>query len=260
MMVADELDEKPLTGRTILVAGSEDRVPRLCEALEAQGASAVPFPTIRIVPPGDFAPLDESIQGWSTFDWVVFTSAHGVEAVASRARALHVNLRNTRARIAAVGPVTRAALERNGLPVDVVPREYLTDAILGVMGDVAGKRVLLPRARNSRKSLPEALRSAGAAVVQVDAYDSVPAPAPRTDSLRTAFDYVVFTSASSAENLRTQLPQERFERLLERTPAAAIGPIAAEAARILGFRIAVVAEEHTIGGLVESLAKVNPHG
>lgn len=259
-MAASGTEEQPLTGRTILVAGSEDSVPRLCEALRAEGATAVPFPTVRIVAPADFAPLDESLRQWSTFDWIVFTSAHGVEAVADRAHTLHTNLRNTRARIAAVGPVTRAALERNGLPVDAVPREYLTDAILGVMGDVAGKRVLLPRARNSRKSLPDALRAAGAVVAQVEAYDSVPAARPVTDALRTAFDYVVFTSASSAENLRALIPAERFDRLLEHTPAAAIGPVAAEAARILGFRIAVVAEDHTIEGLVGSLAKVNPHG
>lgn len=259
-MAVPDPDEKPLTGRTILVAGSEDRVPRLCEALQAQGASTVPFPTIQIVPPADFAPLDASLREWATFDWIVFTSAHGVEAVADRARVLHVNLRNTRARIAAVGPVTRAALERNGLPVDAVPREYITDAIVGVMGDVAGKHVLLPRARNSRKSLPTALDAAGAVVAQVEAYDSVPARGSETDALRAAFDYVVFTSASSAENLRARLSPERFARLLERTPAAAIGPVAAEAARILGFRIAVVAEDHTIDGLVESLTKVNPHG
>lgn len=253
-------DDKPLTGCRILVAGSEDRVPRLCEALAERGASAVPFPTIRIVPPSDFGPLDAALHGWGGFDWIVFTSAHGVESVAERAHMLHINLRNTRARIAAVGPITRAALERNGLPADAVPREYLSDAIVGVMGDVTGKRILLPRSRISRQSLPEALRTAGAQVTQVDAYDAVPAPGATTDALPSVFDYVVFTSASSAENLAALLPEERFARLLERTPAAAIGPITAEAARVLGFRLAVVAEDHTIEGLVESLSKVNAHG
>ncbi len=260
MSVTEPPDEKPLSGCTILVAGSEDRVPRLGAALEDRGAQVVPFPTVRILPPGDFGPLDAALQGWSTFDWVVFTSAHGVEAVVKRAHDLHVNLRATRARIAAVGPVTRAALERSGLPADVVPHEYVTDAIAGLMGDIAGKRILLPRSRISRASLPNALRAAGADVTQVDAYEAVPPPAAPDSTPGSSFDYVVFTSASSAENLASLLPPERFRRLVERTPAAAIGPVTAEAARILGFKVALVAQDHTIDGLVQSLVRVRSHG
>ncbi len=255
----DPAEDKPLAGRTILVAGSEDRVPKLGDALVRQGARVISFPTVRITPPRDYGPLDAALAEWASYDWIVFTSAHGVESVVRRAHDLRVNLRGTRARIAAVGPVTRAALERNGLPVDAVPREYVTDAIAGAMGDVAGKRVLLPRSRISRQSLPDALRAAGAQVVQVDAYDAVPAEAPDRDSLETGFDFVVFTSASSAENLAALMAPERFAKLMARTPAAAIGPVTAEAARILGFHVAVVSQEHTIEGLVESLAKVKPH-
>ena len=253
------MDDKPLSGRTILVAGSEDRVPKLRDALRDQGAAVVPFPTVRIDPPSDYHPLDEALQQWSSFDWIVFTSAHGVDAVANRARTLHVNLRNTRARIAAVGPVTRAALQRNGLPADAVPTEYVTDAIAGLLGDIRGRRILLPRSRISRQSLPDALRARGAEVLQVDAYDAVPAASTPSPAPGSRFDYVVFTSASSAENLASLMPEGDFSRLLERTPAAAIGPVTAEAARMLGFRIAVVAQDHTIEGLVKSLVELSAH-
>ncbi len=220
----------------------------------------IPFPTIRIAHPADFGPLDEALHTWSTFDWVVFTSAHGVEAVADRARELHVSLRDTRGRIAAVGPVTRAALQRNGLPADVMPAEYLTDEIAKVMGDVNGKRILLPRSRLSRQALPEMLRHRGAAVVQVDAYDAIPPPAKPEMTSLTSVDCVVFTSPSSAENLTALLPETELARLREKTPAAAIGPVTAAAARELGFRVAIVANEHTIEGLVKSLQELNPHG
>lgn len=220
----------------------------------------VPFATVRILPPKDFRPLDDALGQWSSFDWIVFTSAHGVDAVVDRARTLHVNLRNSRARIAAVGPVTRAALQRNGLPADVMPREYVTDAIAGVMGDVAGKRILLPRSRISRASLPDGLRARGAEVLQVEAYDAVPAEPVQEGPPNAKFDYVVFTSASSAENLAVLMPEGDFARLLERTPAVAIGPVTAEAARMLGFRIATIAKEHTIEGLVKSIQELNAHG
>lgn len=220
----------------------------------------VPFPTVRIVPPKDLGPLDEALRSWASFDWIVFTSAHGVAAVADRARALHLDLRKTRCRIAAVGPVTRAALQGNGLPADIVPTEYLTDAIAGAMGDVSGKRVLLPRSRIARQSLPNALRALGAEVVQVDAYDAIAPEGPSGSALPRAIDFVVLTSPSSAENLEAMLPEADFTRLIERTPAAAIGPVTAEAARSLGFRIAVIAQEHTIEGLVETLAEAGRLG
>ncbi len=253
-------DEGPLSGRRILVAGSEDRVPALSDALAREGASVIPFATVRITPPPDPGPLDDALRNWAAFDWVVFTSAHGVEAVAERARHLHIALRDTRARIAAVGPVTRAALQRNGLPADVMPPEYLTDEIAKVMGDVAGKRVLLPRSRISREALPEALRHRGAEVVQVDAYDAVPAPADPGAVGSEPIDCVVFTSPSSAENLTALLPEENLARLRERTPVAAIGPVTAEAARELGFRVEIIASEHTIEGLVKSLEELKKHG
>ncbi len=253
-------DEKALRGSRILVAGSEDRVPVLSDALTREGASVIPFATVRITPPQDLGPLDDALRNWATFDWVVFTSAHGVEAVADRARHLHVSLRETRGRIAAVGPVTRAALQRNGLPADVMPPEYLTDEIAQVMGDVAGKRVLLPRSRISRQSQPEMLRHRGAEVVQVDAYDAVPAPANPDAVGHEPIDCLVFTSPSSAENLTMLLPEESLAKLRARTPVAAIGPVTAEAARELGFRVEIVAGEHTLEGLVRSLEELKKQG
>ncbi len=246
-----------LSGRRILVTGSEDRVPVLSEALASEGAAVIRLPTVRITPPEDFAPLDGALRRWAEFDWVVFTSAHGVDATAERARQLHISLRNTRGRIAAVGPVTRAALHRNGLPADVMPPEYLTDEIVKVMGDVAGKKILLPRSRLSRQSLPDLLRQRGAEVLQVNAYDAKAPPSGKEPIGTSRIDCVIFTSPSSAENLSALLTEREFARLLKRTPAAAIGPVTAEAVRQLGFRVAIVAKEHTIDGLVQSLVELS---
>jgi uroporphyrinogen-III synthase len=250
-------EDGPLAGRTILIAGPEDGVPKLGEALVGSGARVVAVPTVQILPPVDPGPLDAALADWPSFDWVVFTTAHGVEAVAKRAHDLRVNLRGTRARIAAVGPVTRAALERNGLPADLVPREYAIEQIVAGMGRLAGKRVLLPRSAASRPSLPEALQAAGADVVQAAAYIAVPAPGTSGDDLEAAFDFVVFTSAASAEDLSVLMAPDQFSNLVERTPAAAIGSIAAEAARILGFRVAAVSQDHAFESLVEKLAMEN---
>ena len=251
----------PLRGRTCVVAASEDRVQRLQGELESRGARVIPFPTVRLVPPKDLAALDQALLTWPTYDWIVFTSTHGVEAVVARARELRLDLLRLRGRIAAVGPATRKAAEAAGLPVHAVPEEFLTDRIADVLGDVRGCTVLLPRSKIARKSLAVDLRRRGALVVEVDAYEAEPA-SPDVDALASAdrVDVILFTSASAAANFTALVPPEVLDRLKQEARVACIGPVTAEAARDLGFRVAAVAEEHTIPGLVESLTEVSIHG
>ena len=123
------MDDGPLGGRIVLVAASEDRVERLVQALRDRGATPIPFPTVRLAPPADASALDRAIRAWASYDWVVFTSTHGVDAVVNRARVLGVNLSRLHGKIAAVGPATKGQLEAAGLPVHVMPDEFLTDAI-----------------------------------------------------------------------------------------------------------------------------------
>ncbi len=251
----------PLDGRTVLVAASEERTEKIVNALRAEGATPIPFPTVRIVPPKDLAALDRALRAWHRYDWIVFTSTHGVESVVERARTLGLALRPVSGRIAAVGPATKAAVEAAGLPVHVVPEEFLTEAIPEALGDVSGQRILLPRSRIARKSLAKDLRARGAIVTEVDAYDAV-LGSPDLEAVRRAsrIDFVLFTSASAAQNVVALLPGGLLERLRSRAEAACIGPVAADAARNLGFRVTVVAEEHTVPGLLESLTRVRGHG
>ena len=142
-----------------------------------------------------------------------------------------------------------------GLPVHVVPNEFLTDAIPDALGDVRDLRILLPRSSLARKSLGAELRRRGAKVTEVDAYDTVPT-SPDLDAIRKAhrIDYVVITSASAVRNLVTLLPKDLQDRVRTEAETACIGPVTADEARALGFRVTVVAAEHTVRGLVDSLA------
>ncbi len=221
----------------------------------------IPFPTVRLIPPRDLRPLDRALLTWSSYDWVIFTSAHGVEAVVGRAEELGLDLRRLHGKIAAVGPATKLALEDAGLPVDAVPDEFLTDRIVPVLGDLRGKRVFLPRSRLARKSLARELRRRGAIPIEVDAYDAVPA-APDLEALRRAsrVDFLLFTSASAVSNFASLVPAGLLERLKASAEAACIGPVTAGAARGLGFRVTITAETHTIPGLIESLAEGAYHG
>jgi uroporphyrinogen III methyltransferase / synthase len=244
-----------LGGRTVLVAASAPLVARLTGALNDRGATVVPCATVRLTPPADLSALDATIRRWPSYDWVVFTSARAVDAVVDQARALRIDLSRFRGKIAAVGPATRARLRSAGLQVHAVPDEFLTDAIPDALGKVHGMKILLPRSRLARKSLGAELRRRGADVTEVDAYDAIPA-SPDLNAIRKAprIDFVVITSASAARNLVAVLPKDLQDRVRTEAETACIGPVAADEARALGFRVTVVAAEHTVRGIVDSLA------
>ncbi len=254
--------EGGLEGRTVLLVGTEVRVAALARALADSGATLLSFPTVRIAPPTDSSPLDEALRRWTSYDWVVFTSSNGVDQVIVRAGSLGVPLRaDGGPKIAAVGPATMEAAEAAGLLVQAMPSEYLTDAIADAIGTVEGRRILLPRSSLARRSLADILRARGAHVDEVDAYDSLAAsPDPSRLGRAPRVDLIVLTSASAVRNLASILPSSTFERIRATAVAACIGPVTAEAARELGLRVAVVAEEYTVPGLVRSLQEVTAHG
>ncbi|MGH3086954.1 MAG: uroporphyrinogen-III C-methyltransferase, partial [Rubrobacteraceae bacterium] len=251
----DWYESKPLFGKRIVVTRYRAQAGELSKRLESLGAEAVEFPTIEINPPKDFGPLDEAIRDLDSFDWLVFTSVNGVKAFLKRLSHHGLDLRSIprEAKIAAIGPATAEGIEAAGLRVDVVPKEHRAEALLEEVsgGSLAGRRVLVPRAKVAREVLPEKLREAGAEVVVPPAYESTPSSKGKgalAKRLRAGeIDCVTFTASSTVENFVKAFGEEAAS-LLERTKVACIGPITADTARKHGVRVNIEAEEYTIPG------------
>src|SRR2546429_8098169 len=125
------------------------------------------MPTIAIVPPADWGPLDRAIGTLARYDWVIFTSINGVRFFFDRLRALGRDARALgRARFGAIGPRTAEALAGQGVKADVGPEEYQAEGGLEAFKKEEGKgvRILIPRAEVARELLPEELRARGAHV------------------------------------------------------------------------------------------------
>jgi uroporphyrinogen III methyltransferase / synthase len=257
----DWYERRPLFGRRVVVTRARAQAGELSAELERLGAEVYEFPTIEISPPEDFGPLDEAIRALDSFDWLVFTSVNGVEAFVKRVRYHGLDLRAVPrdAKVAAIGPATAERLEEVGLRVDVVPGEYRAEALIEALdaGSLAGRRVLIPRAKVAREVLPEKLREAGAEVVVPPAYESVPSSAGKEElSLRLRdgeVDCVTFTASSTVENFVGAFGEEEAARLLSGTRVVCIGPITAGTARERGLPVDAEAAEYTIPGLVESV-------
>jgi uroporphyrinogen III methyltransferase/synthase len=242
----------PLAGRRFVVTRRPEQAGGLAALLRAAGAEVLEVPAIAIAPPEDASALDAALAGLDRFDWVVFTSANAVQAVAGRpARPAHWP------RLASVGPATSRALEQAlGRGPDLVPEaDFRAEGLAAafVRAGVAGRRVLLPVSDRARETLEAALRAAGAEVTRVVAYRTV-APADAVGALAAALaggvDLVLFASPSAAENVALALgPGARL-------PACAvIGPVTEAAAHSAGFDVAVVAQPSTAEGLVASLVR-----
>ena len=253
-------DRRPLFGRRIVVTRSSDQASELVARLEELGAETIAMPTIQILPAEDSDAIDAACDDADTFDWIVFTSANGVEHFMSRFLARR-DVRDLKGvRICAVGPATTESVQRYGMRVAITPAEYRSEGVLAALGaveDLSGKRVLLPRAQIAREVLGDELRKTGAEVVELTAY--------RTELggdtgqrvyrmlLDREIDAVTFSSASTVRNFVSILGSEQAADLLRTTTVAAIGPVTAEAAQHLGITAAVVPNEYTIPALVDAL-------
>ncbi len=244
-------DEGPLFGKRIAVTRARDQAADMVERLEREGAEVVLCPTIRIqrLPDADLSSLERP------YDWVVFTSANGVAALAETLRERHQDLRVLgRAKIAAIGPETARAAERHGLWVDYVPPRYVAESVAEAFPEaVFGKRLLIPRAKEAREVLPDLWRAAGATVDVVPVYETLP-DLDGIERLRGriaegALDIVTFTASSTVKNLLKGITAESLRSLT----LAAIGPITAATLREAGLEPKVEAEEHTVEGLVTAL-------
>jgi uroporphyrinogen III methyltransferase/synthase len=250
-------DTKPLFGKRVLVTRSREQASALSQQLRELGAEPLEYPAIEIAPPKDIAPLDEAIARLPTYDWLIFTSANGVRALVDRMSEKGTDIQAlARPKIAAIGPATAQALAGYGLRVDYLPEVYTSEEIAAGIGDVAGQRMLLPRAARAPKQLAQALRGKGAVVDEVAAYRTLAVAAP--DELKALLsdgqiDIVTFTSSSTVRNLVASLQGPTPADVLSRCLVACIGPVTARTAARLGIRVDVVAREHTIPGLVEAI-------
>lgn len=253
-------ETKPLFGRTALVTRTREQAGELRQMLADKGARVLEMPTIRIADPSDWQPADQAIGALESFDWVVFTSPNGVQRFIERLMCLRRDVRPlSGAKLAVIGPATRAQLAGFCLQADLVPAEHTSQGLLAAFGqaDAGGKRVLLARAEDAPDVLPMGLAAMGAQVTEVATYRTVvpeawdPCIVDELESGRV--DVVTFTSSSTAINFRKCLDQCGVT-LGEAHPVfASIGPVTTRAAAEKGFAVRIESGEITIPNLVEAI-------
>lgn len=245
-------ESRPLFGKRVVVTRARDDSPRLGELLAAEGADVVYLPTIEIQDPPTWGALDVAIKGVpeGNYDWIVFSSGHGVDKFFARLRKAALDARDVRAKVAAVGSATAGALVEHGIHADLVPPTYTGEALASALGSGPGS-VLLPRPVEAPRTIVELLEGAGWTVTAVPAYETGPAELDEraVSDLRSGVDALTFTSASSVRNFATAVgPPD-----IAGAKVVCIGPSTAAAASEIGITVDAVATEQTLAGLVRAV-------
>ncbi|MFZ0276401.1 MAG: uroporphyrinogen-III synthase [Candidatus Sulfotelmatobacter sp.] len=252
---------RPLSGARVLVGRARHQASALSSELRKLGATVLEIPFIEIRKPRSFKPLDSALMNLDGYDWLIFTSVNGVEAMWERlARLRQPKTGLKHLSIAAIGPATKKAIEERGIEVDVVPKEYVAESVVrSLQRRVKGKRVLLVRAKVARDVIPRELRKSGAHVDVVEAYETVmpKSSRPRLRSLlgnpRQRPQVVTFTSSSTVRNFVALLGRRSAK--LDGIRLASIGPVTSSTLREVGLRVDIEAKEFTIPGLVEAILR-----
>jgi uroporphyrinogen III methyltransferase/synthase len=252
-------EKLPLFGQKVVVTRSPDQAAEFSGRLRALGADAIELPLISIQPPENPAPLDQAIERLASYDWLIFTSVNGVRFFLDRLDNSRRDLRSLKARICAIGPATRRAVEDLHLKVDRMPEEYVAESLVKAFteDDLFGQRILLPRAAVARDLIPIELGKLGAQVEVVEAYRNI-VPADTASLAHEIFsaarkpEWITFTSSSTVKHLLAVAGPDA----LEGVRIASIGPVTSETARGCGLKIDAEARQYTLDGVIQAILEL----
>lgn len=261
--VMNWFEKKPLFGKRIVVTRARAQASDLTHELALLGAEIIECPTIKIVPPEDFSPMDDAIKRIEQYSWIVFTSVNGVESFYERLYALGLDSRCFGGlKTASIGPATAQKLKSFGINSDIIPETYRAESVVKAFESeqVKGKKILLPRAEEARPVLPVELTAMGAVVDEVTAYRTIVDGSCEDvikESLKTGVDLITFTSSSTVKNfmslIQTQVDESGLEEVIGNAGCACIGPITADTASDMGLKPTVIADTFTIPGLCSAI-------
>jgi uroporphyrinogen-III synthase len=250
---------KPLAGRKVVVTRAAEQAEELSKELEALGAEVLLLPLVEFEEAEDTGPLDFALRELESFDWLLLTSGNAARFVAMRMNALGLGTSDgagEKPRVAAVGMKTARAAREAGLDVRYIATRQTGAGLAEELRDsVKGARVLLPRSDRAAGDAPEALRGAGANVVEVVAYRAIAAELSEDaqevlEKVKGGeVDVVSFMSGSAFGIFRERVGAEELKRIAGGAAFAAIGPATVAAMRKAGVEPRVEAAEQSAVGL-----------
>lgn len=259
----------PLANQTVLVTRAASQAKIFRTLLEKQGAKVIEMAALEITPPSSWQFLDQALQELSTFDWVILSSANGVNAFFERLEKLKIDRSTLQSvKIAVIGKKTAMVLEKQGLKPDFIPPNFVADSLVTSFPEtLSQKKILCPRVETGgREVLMEEFQQQNAAVVTVPAYQSGCPEKADPEIIRALqkqeINIITFASSKTVQCFCHLLTpsfgsEVNLKEVLAKTSIASIGPQTSQACRKWLGRCDIEAEEYTLEGLTQALILAN---
>ena len=226
----------------------------------SEGAEIIYFPTIKVLPIVNSPELNDALNMFGRFDYLVFTSTNAVEVFSDIAKKKKLDL--SKVKIAAVGKSTSDECENVGFPVDIIPDEFSAEGLIYKFSeiDLAHKKIFIPCSSLSRGELNLGLTELGADVISVPVYDVVE---NELHNLKIEHQRIqrrhpnifVFTSPSSFGNFLKLMNVSDADKFFGKSIICAIGTTTEKAVREYGLAVHIVPKKFSLQGVAEAITK-----
>ncbi|MDR9404357.1 MAG: uroporphyrinogen-III synthase [Halothece sp. Uz-M2-17] len=256
-----------LNNKTILVTRAARQAPTFRTLLEQQEATVIEMAALEICPPSSWEPLDQAIHNLSRFDWLILTSANGVNFFWERLKELNMNPDFLKSlKIAVVGKKTATVLEKKGIPATFVPPNFVADSLVETFPEpLSGQKILFPRVETGgRDVLIEEFQQQNADVIAVPAYQSrcpEKADPVAVQALQAReVDVITFASSKTVQHFYDLLIPRfgsgvNLKSILDGVLIASIGPQTSQACYKLLGKCDIEAKHYTLEGLTQAIVK-----
>ena len=254
-------DDKPLTGKTILITRAEHQAGDFVNLIIQRGGTPVVFPTIQILPPDSWDSCDRALQGLYMYDGIIFTSSNGVDCFFRRCTEKSIPKADLQSKqVFVVGEKTKQATEKAGLSVAMMPEKFTASDLSRQLEqqDLHGKTFLFPRGNLGSNVLADNLKLLGAGVDSVIVYKTEKPNTEHIDKIRLLLeqkkiDVLSFTSSSTFNNFTALFSKQEMETFCTTARIAVIGPVTAKTVESFGLNVDIIPSVSTTSALVEAI-------
>jgi len=243
-------EKKPLFGKSVCITRSKEQSKELRENLIDLGAEVVEINSI------EFKNTSHNLNDYrdklTSYDYLALTSVNGVNIFFDYLKDIGFDVRKLKAKIAAIGPATASALRDRGVVADILADHFVAEALFEKMKSSVkvGDKILVPRSKDARPYLVEALKGLKCNVDEVFTYETLCGKL-RADNEIDDVDLIVFTSPSTVKNMIKMVGLE----IIKSKATLAIGPITEKA--LLGQGIEpTVCDIYSAQGVIKKLLEM----
>lgn len=256
MSVKRNVQQLPLSDKTIAVTRSNEQAKEFSQLLEHFGAQILLFPAVEIVDPQSWSDCDSALAKSAEYSGIIFTSANAVGYFFQRAKKLRVVEQLKKCRMFAVGEKTKNVIDTYGLHSeklsDTFSAEQLANEI--VKSSQAGERFLFPKGNLAKNDIKIILSSHGIVVDAVTVYCTQEPPFDDgrkkiLKKIEERSDMVTFFSPSSVNHFVQRASSESVKKI----PVAVIGETTAETARREGMNVVLISPQSTAEIFADSI-------